>query len=28
MSDLPFDHCREMNEQSMWSDGCSVKASL
>jgi hypothetical protein len=28
MSDLPFDHCGEMNEQSMLSDGCSVKVSL
>jgi hypothetical protein len=23
-----FDHYRDMNGQSMWSDGCGVKASL
>ena len=25
---LPFDHYPEMNGQSMWSDGCGVKAGL
>jgi hypothetical protein len=25
---LPFDHTPEMNGQSMWSDGCGVKAGL